>query len=121
VVLAKRKRKTLTAREQQVLNLIGRGHTSKQIATRLNLSILTIGNHRKQICKKLGVHSTAELAAYAAGAKAQVLKNRGGPTPCTIVMRLGHRGSCLKMTYQGHLSDLPSSARVRIGETTFNI
>ncbi len=55
----------LTQREQEVLNLIGQGKTSKQIAEMLNLSVFTVNNHRKHICKKLGLHSTAQLVAYA--------------------------------------------------------
>jgi DNA-binding CsgD family transcriptional regulator len=56
----------LTARETQVLALVGEGKTSKQVAQELNLSVETVANHRKHICRKLGVHSTAELVAYAA-------------------------------------------------------
>jgi DNA-binding CsgD family transcriptional regulator len=56
----------LTTREKQVLNIIGKGRTTKQIAEELGLSAATVGNHRKHICKKLGLHSTAELVAFAA-------------------------------------------------------
>jgi DNA-binding CsgD family transcriptional regulator len=55
----------LTAREVQVLALVGEGKTSKQVAQSLNLSVETVANHRKHICRKLGLHSTAELVAYA--------------------------------------------------------
>ena len=55
----------LTARELQVLALVGEGKTSKQVAQSLNLSVETVANHRKHICRKLGLHSTAELVAYA--------------------------------------------------------
>ncbi|HKE23227.1 MAG TPA: LuxR C-terminal-related transcriptional regulator [Bryobacteraceae bacterium] len=56
----------LTPREQQVLDLIGKGKTTKEIATILKLSTGTVGNHRKSICRKWDVHSTAELV-YRAG------------------------------------------------------
>jgi two-component system, NarL family, response regulator NreC len=56
----------LTAREAQILEFIGHGKTSKQIADALNLSVFTVNNHRKHICRKLGLHSTAQLVAYAA-------------------------------------------------------
>jgi DNA-binding CsgD family transcriptional regulator len=56
----------LTARENEILSLIGKGKTSKQIAAQLNLSVFTVNNHRKHICRKLGLHSTAQLVAYAA-------------------------------------------------------
>ena len=55
----------LTHREKEVLKHIGLGKTSKQIADVLNLSVFTISNHRRHICKKLGVHSTAQLVAFA--------------------------------------------------------
>ncbi len=56
----------LTARETEILGLIGQGKTSKQIAAVLNLSVYTVNNHRKHICKKLNLHSTAQLVAFAA-------------------------------------------------------
>lgn len=56
----------LTERELQVLALIGEGKTTKQVAGELSLSVETVANHRKHICHKLGLHSTAELVAYAA-------------------------------------------------------
>lgn len=55
----------LTRREREVLDLIGQGKTSKQIAAVLNLSVYTVNNHRKHICKKVGLHSTAQLVAFA--------------------------------------------------------
>lgn len=55
----------LTAREKEVLKYIGQGKTSKQVATILNLSVYTVSNHRRHICKKLGLHSTAQLVAFA--------------------------------------------------------
>ena len=55
----------LTPREQQVLDLIGLGKTTKEVAAILNLSTSTIGNHRKSICRKVRAHSTAELVSYA--------------------------------------------------------
>lgn len=55
----------LTPREQQVLALVAEGKTTKEIATILTCSIGTIGNHRKGLCRKLHVHSTAELVRRA--------------------------------------------------------
>jgi len=60
------RRSSLTQREKQVLDLIGFGKTTKEVAAILNLSTGTIGNHRKSICRKLDAHSTAELVASAA-------------------------------------------------------
>ena len=59
------KNKQLTRRESQVLRLIGDGKTSKEIAKVLGLSVETVGNHRRHICQKLDLHTTAALVAYA--------------------------------------------------------
>jgi DNA-binding CsgD family transcriptional regulator len=55
----------LTQREAEVLVLIGKAKSNKQIAELLHVSVHTVGNHRKHICRKLGLHTTAELVAYA--------------------------------------------------------
>ena len=56
----------LTVREVEILHLLGLGKTTKEIAVVLEISAETIATHRKHICKKLAVHSTAELIAEAA-------------------------------------------------------
>ncbi len=56
---------TFSHRERQVLQLLGAGQTSKEIADFLDVNISTVGSHRKSICRKLGIHSTAELICYA--------------------------------------------------------
>ena len=56
----------LTPRESEVFGLVAQGRTSKQIADTLAISVHTVNNHRKRICRKVGVHSTAELVASAA-------------------------------------------------------
>lgn len=55
----------LTHRECQVLGLIGQAKTTKEIANLLNLSVHTIGSHRKRLCAKLNLRSGTELALYA--------------------------------------------------------
>jgi DNA-binding CsgD family transcriptional regulator len=57
---------TLTVREKEVLALIGQGQSTKEIAVELSISIETVGDHRKNICRKLDLHSTAQLAACGA-------------------------------------------------------
>lgn len=52
--------KKLTGREKEILLLIRRGLLSKEIADRLNLSIYTINNHRKNILAKLNVDNIME-------------------------------------------------------------
>jgi len=55
----------LGGREREVLQLIAEGCTSGEIASRLYLSINTVDTHRRNIMKKLDVHSVAGLTKYA--------------------------------------------------------
>ena len=56
---------SLTNREREVLQLLAEGRTTKEIASKLCVSIKTIETHRKQIMEKLGLKSVAELTKYA--------------------------------------------------------
>ncbi len=51
----------LTDRELEVFHAIGQGHTTKQIARKLSLSIKTIGTYRERIKEKLGLKNASEL------------------------------------------------------------
>jgi two-component system response regulator NreC len=51
----------LTDRERQLYHLLAEGHSNKEIASRLGLSLHTVETHRTRIMEKLGVHSIAEL------------------------------------------------------------
>lgn len=55
----------LSSREREVLQLLSKGMTTKQIASRLQVGVKTIEAHRKQIMKKLDIHTVVELAKYA--------------------------------------------------------
>lgn len=55
----------LTPREVDVLRLLVRGNTNRQIATLLGLSIRTVENHRANLMGKLGLSSRVELMNYA--------------------------------------------------------
>jgi len=55
----------LSAREREVLQLIAEGWSTKQIASHLYVSIKTIETHRRQIMKKLDLHTIADLTKYA--------------------------------------------------------
>jgi DNA-binding NarL/FixJ family response regulator len=57
---------SLTPSEFEVLNLIGTGHSSQEIAKLLNRSIKTIETHRFNIRAKLNLKDSAELIRYAA-------------------------------------------------------
>jgi DNA-binding NarL/FixJ family response regulator len=55
----------LTDREREVLQLIAEGHSTRQIADLLHVSIKTVETHRAHLTAKLDLHSTAELTQYA--------------------------------------------------------
>ena len=55
----------LTPRERQVLQLVGEGKSTKQIAEALHISVKTAEFHRGRLMKKLNVHDTANLVRYA--------------------------------------------------------
>ena len=54
----------LTKRQLQVLQLIADGHSTKEIAAILDISVKTIETHRKQIMDKLEIRTTAGLTKY---------------------------------------------------------
>jgi DNA-binding CsgD family transcriptional regulator len=51
----------LTAREWDIIRLLADGQASKEIASALGISVTTVSSHRKSLCRKLNVHSVAEL------------------------------------------------------------
>ena len=55
----------LTTREQEVLRLIARGYSYKQIATRLHLSVKTIETHVSAVLRKLQLSNRHQLTAWA--------------------------------------------------------
>jgi DNA-binding NarL/FixJ family response regulator len=55
----------LTSRQREVLQLVAEGHSTKEIARRLSLSIKTVETHRTQLMKQLDIHEVAGLVRYA--------------------------------------------------------
>jgi DNA-binding NarL/FixJ family response regulator len=55
----------LSARELQVIGMIGRGVSSRDIAESLSLSVKTIESHRQSIKQKLNLATNAQLLQYA--------------------------------------------------------
>lgn len=55
----------LTAREEEVLQLVAEGQANKQVAGILNISIKTVEKHRQHLMDKLNIHDTAGLTRYA--------------------------------------------------------
>ena len=58
-------RVVLTAREKEVLYLLSRGYTNRQIAQELSISPRTVEGHRANLVGKLGFSSRMELLNYA--------------------------------------------------------
>jgi len=57
--------KDLSLREIDVLQLIVKGITNKEIADKLNISLNTVLTHRKNITSKLGIKTVSGLTFYA--------------------------------------------------------
>jgi DNA-binding CsgD family transcriptional regulator len=55
----------LTPRQHEVLRLLAHGHSTRQIAEELHLSVETVRNHVRGVLKGLGVHSRIEALAVA--------------------------------------------------------
>lgn len=55
----------LTAREGEIVALIGAGLQVKQVAAELGISISSVNTYRNRIFRKLGLHSNAALIRYA--------------------------------------------------------
>lgn len=55
----------LSNREMDVLVLVAKGLSTKEIADKLNISVHTVNSHRKNITHKTGIKSVAGLAVYA--------------------------------------------------------
>jgi two-component system, NarL family, response regulator NreC len=58
-------KRSLSAREVQVLQLIAEGKTSREIGTALSIAVPTVETHRRQIMDKLQLRSIAALTKYA--------------------------------------------------------
>lgn len=54
----------LSQREVEIINLIRQGHSSKEIALELNITLKTVEVHRHNILKKLNLKNTAALVNY---------------------------------------------------------
>ena len=55
----------LTPREREVLQLLAEGHPAAEIASRLQVSVKTVGTHREHLMQKLDTHSLAGLTKFA--------------------------------------------------------
>lgn len=55
----------LTPRQREVLQLVAEGHSTKDIAQKLNLSVKTVDTHRTELMQRLDIHDIAGLVRYA--------------------------------------------------------
>jgi DNA-binding NarL/FixJ family response regulator len=55
----------LTPRQREVLQLVAEGHSAKEIAAVLHISVRTAEFHKARLMESLGVETTAELVQYA--------------------------------------------------------
>ena len=62
---AERNAPHLARREREVLRLISQGMRSQAIGEQLHISVSTVEVHRRNIMRKLGLHTIAELTKYA--------------------------------------------------------
>ena len=55
----------LSQREKEIIKLLVKGLTNKEIADQLCLSVYTVSTHRRNISNKLQIHSATGLTIYA--------------------------------------------------------
>jgi DNA-binding CsgD family transcriptional regulator len=55
----------LTDREKQVLKLVAEGHSNKEVADILGITVKTAMSHREHVMLKLDVHNRTELVRFA--------------------------------------------------------
>ncbi|MBV9927444.1 MAG: response regulator transcription factor [Acidobacteria bacterium] len=55
----------VSEREEEVLRLIARGHSNKEIAARLSVSVKTVEAHKANVMRKLGLGGRSDIVDYA--------------------------------------------------------
>lgn len=58
-------KETLSAREKEIISFVVKGLTNQEIADQLFLSVHTVITHRRNIARKLEIHSATGLTIYA--------------------------------------------------------
>nr|MDQ3805224.1 response regulator transcription factor [Acidobacteriota bacterium] len=59
------RRGELTSREEEILTLIAKGYTNKEISARLGISVRTVESHKGNIMAKLELKNRADAVRYA--------------------------------------------------------
>jgi DNA-binding NarL/FixJ family response regulator len=62
---SKRFASRVTSRENEIVQLLSEGKSSKEVAVQLDISVKTVETHRANIMRKLELHSLSELVRYA--------------------------------------------------------
>ena len=55
----------LTDRQREVLQLLAEGHSTKEVARHLDISVRTVEFHKARLMEVLGIHTRADLVKYA--------------------------------------------------------
>jgi DNA-binding NarL/FixJ family response regulator len=63
--IAKNEDVELTPREREIVEFCAQGLAAKEIADRLNISMWTVVNHKRNIMQKFGFHNNSEIVRYA--------------------------------------------------------
>lgn len=64
-LLSENKEQTLTTKEREVLQLIAEGHSTREVADKLFVSVKAIEGRRRRIMEKLQINTVAGLVKYA--------------------------------------------------------
>jgi DNA-binding NarL/FixJ family response regulator len=64
-IAIRRRLRTLTPRQFQVLRLVAEGHTTPEIALRLRIGPKTVETHRSELMRRLAIHDALALARFA--------------------------------------------------------
>lgn len=59
------RQRELTSREEEVLRLIARGYSNKEISTQLKIAVKTVESHKANLMQKLELRSRTEIVRYA--------------------------------------------------------
>ncbi len=73
------RRGTLSDREREVLVLLARGHTNREIGARLGLSVKSAETYRGRLARKLGLSSRSQIVRYALAMGLLASDSVGGP------------------------------------------
>lgn len=55
----------LSMRQREILQLVAEGHSTKDVAALLDVSVKTVETHRTELMRRLGIHGVAGLVRYA--------------------------------------------------------